>query len=63
MGAGYINWVKNEKLEMGDLTLMPCLCPDPHAPSYDLLPINHTIHFSKKSVTMENDGYENKQIQ
>ena len=26
----------------------------------DLLPINRTIHISKKSVTMENDGHANQ---
>jgi hypothetical protein len=29
----------------------------------DLLPINRTSHFSKKSINPENDGHENKQIQ
>jgi hypothetical protein len=29
----------------------------------DLPPINRTAHFSKKSITLENDGHENKQIQ
>ena len=26
-------------------------------------PINRTSHFSKKSINLENDGHENKQIQ
>jgi len=30
---------------------------------FDLLPINRTSHFSKKSINPENDGHENKQIQ
>ena len=29
----------------------------------DLLPINRTSYFSKKSIYSENDGHENKQIQ
>jgi hypothetical protein len=29
----------------------------------DLLPINRTGYFSKKSINPENDGHENKQIQ
>ena len=29
----------------------------------DLPPINRTSHISKKSITLENDGHENKQIQ
>ena len=29
----------------------------------DLLPIGRTSHISKKSITPENDGHENKQIQ
>ena len=28
----------------------------------DLPPINRTSHISKKSITLENDGHENKQI-
>ena len=28
----------------------------------DLLPLNRTAHISKKSITLENDGHENKQI-
>jgi hypothetical protein len=31
--------------------------------AFDLLPINRTSHFSKKSINPENDGHENKQIQ
>jgi hypothetical protein len=31
--------------------------------SFDLRPINRTSHFSRKSITMKNDGHENKQIQ
>jgi hypothetical protein len=30
---------------------------------FDLPPINRTSHISKKSITLENDGHENKQIQ
>jgi len=30
---------------------------------FDLPPINRTSYFSKKSINLENDGYENKQIQ
>ena len=30
--------------------------------SSDLLPLNRTAHISKKSITLENDGHENKQI-
>jgi len=29
----------------------------------DLPPLNRTSHFSKKSITLENDGHENQQIQ